>query len=589
MRSKKLLRQLKKSLECEGIESELSTLGQWIQKREGDAVPESLLKLIGNLPAFFDSVESAYEQAENIYNQAQRSLLISGQEIEERNKLLRTENQKVNNLLNNMRQAVFSVIEKGIIVGPVSKYSSTVFGEDIIEKNVFDVLYCSLGSDSEEYSAVKTALNVVFGESDLQWELSEDSFPKRVIICKNCEKILKVVCSPIWNDKNLLEKIMFVVEDVTEVEKLERRIAQEKAQNSRALQIVHELISLKREDALDFISKTKRAVFYIKKSVEDGNLTAESVNNILQTLHSIKGNARLLGFNFISSAVHKIESSILEINENLEISPEPLSLLRQAFDVPMDQVIFTVDEYNNLILKIFGNEMATSANNENQVEISSQRLEDLKRSLAALRKNSSPETINSVMQMIEHLTDVSLLKEFEKYARVVAQISSDLGKDVDFNIAGEDCFFSRDKLPLVKDAIVHLLRNAIDHGIEAPEDRKNIGKSKTGFLKLIMKQTENKLLILISDDGAGIDHNVVANKVKLKNLKTEAELESMSKEQILDLIFLPQFSTRNEVTELSGRGIGMDVVKTNVKKLGGTISLETKPGKGTLFKIIVPL
>jgi chemotaxis protein histidine kinase CheA len=599
MRSKKLLRQLKKSLDCENIESELNSIRKWLGPQERGTPPEPLQKLVGNLPLFFDAVESAYEQSESFYNQAQRSLVISGQEIEERNKLLRTENQKVNNLLDNMRQAVFSVLEKGNIVGPVSKYSVIVFGKDIIDKNVFDVLYSGIENDSEEYSGLQTALTVVFGESDLQWELSEDSFPKRVILRgenndvnvspEKYEKILKVACSPIWNDKNVLEKIMFIVEDVTEVEKLERRIVQEKAQSSRALQIVHELISVKREDVIEFITRAQKTLFFVKKSFDRADLSSNYISETLQVLHSIKGNARLLGFNFISSTVHKSESLVLEIKEQIDKFPELWAEMRKVSINPFEQVIYVVDEYYNVIIKLFGTDFHASESKENRIEISVHKIEELKQCVVQLAKNSGPELIQEVQYKLEHLSDVSICKEFENYSRVIRQIASDLAKDVDFNIVSDDCFYSREKLPLLKDAIVHLLRNAIDHGIESTGIRKSLGKSKTGLLKLIIKKTENRFLIWVSDDGAGIDVQLIANKVLAKNLKLASELESMSKEQVIDLIFLPHFSTRDEVTELSGRGIGMDVVKTNIAKLGGSIKVETKLGKGTLFKITIPL
>jgi signal transduction histidine kinase len=598
MRSKKLLRQLKKSLDCEGIESDLDSIRAWLDLRGNEEMPESLRKLVANLGNFLDAVESAYEQAEVIYNQAQRSLVISGQEIEERNRLLRSENQKVSNLLNNMRQAVFSVSSGGKIAGPVSKYSEMVFGCEITEQSVFDVLYCSMDRDSEEYSALISAMNVVFGESDLQWDLSEESLPKRVILQTGSagnhddknggEKILKVACTPIWSESFLLEKIMFVVEDVTEMEKLERRIMQEKAQGSQTLQIVHELISVNRNDVFEFITKSQRMMMRFKKNMDSQCFEISSLNFLMQVLHTIKGNARLIGFTIISSTVHRIESVIVQIQQQLAQTPEMWGDIKSCLDGPVDQVMSAIGEYQTMVVKLFGDENASPDLTESLLEIDPQLLLNLKKLIAEAKQFPAPDSVEKIAMAVDHLSDVSISKEFEKYTRVVKQMASDLGKEVDFNVSSEICQISREKMPLIKDALIHLIRNAIDHGLETPEERKRAAKSTTGLLKLIFKKTENKVLIWVSDDGGGINPDVITEKAKTKQLKSMEQLEAMTREQVLDLIFLPNFSTRDEVSELSGRGIGMDVVRTNINKLGGTIILETKIGKGTLFKISIP-
>jgi signal transduction histidine kinase len=599
MRSKKLLRQLKKSLDCEQIEFELHSIQAWLDTKIVHEVPESLSKLISNFKPFLDAVESSYEQAEVLYDQAQRSLVVSGQEIEERNRLLRSENQKVSNLLNNMRQAVFSVSKGGNIAGPVSKYSETVFNCEITGKTVFDVLYCSLPRDSEDYSALASAMNVVFGESDLQWDLSEESFPKRIILksplnadaplVETNEKILKVACTPIWSEQNLLDKIMFVVEDVTEVEKLERSIALEKAQGSRSLQIIQELISVKRSEIYEFISKSQSELLNFKYNLEINNFEIKDLNVLLQHLHTIKGNARLFGFAILSSEIHRIEALVINLLEHLTNMPTLWNEVKNHIKDPIDQVIYAINEYRNMLFKIFGEENINSESKENLLEIDPSQLVSLKKFIEEQRVSPTAESIEKISLAVERLSDVSLQRELEKYANAVQQLANDLNKEVFLSIDNENCFIDREKVPLLKDAIVHLIRNAIDHGFELPDERRKLGKSKVGLLKVIIKKTASRILIWISDDGYGIDDEIVLRKARAKNLRTDGELASMSRTEIIELIFEPNFSTRDDVSEVSGRGIGMDVVRTNINKLNGTIHIETKVGKGTLFKISIPI
>jgi chemotaxis protein histidine kinase CheA len=460
-------------------------------------------------------------------------------------------------------------------------------------------IFQSLDHESEEYSALRSAMNVVFGETDLQWELSEEYFPRRIILTSSnefssrdnyerVEKILKVACVPIWNDEKLLDRIMFVVEDVTELEKLERRIAKEKAQGSRTLQIVHELISIKRKDVFEFITSSQKTILQFKKSVANSNLDSGSLNNLMQILHTVKGNARLVGFTFISSTVHKVEALVIQVQEQLQDRPQLWNEVKDHLDGPINQVMYAIGEYQVMTKKLYGIENSFVEDSETPLEIDAIQLKNLKDLVTSEKILPTAGSLNKIYEAVVRLNDISISKEFEKYSSIIKQMASDLGKEVDFNITSENCLVDREKFPLIKDAIIHLLRNAIDHGIEFPEVRKSMGKSTTGLLKLILKKTEHKLIAWISDDGQGIDHDYVAAKACAKQLITQNEIEQFTREEVLDLIFLPNFSTREEATEVSGRGIGMDVVRTNIQKLGGNISIETKKGKGTLFKITVP-
>ncbi len=178
----------------------------------------------------------------------------------------------------------------------------------------------------------------------------------------------------------------------------------------------------------------------------------------------------------------------------------------------------------------------------------------------------------------------------DQFPLMIRDIANELGKEVEFNIEGDTIEIDKRVLDELKDPLIHLLRNSIDHGIENPSNRIEAGKPRTGKVSLHIKPTEgNKVEIKISDDGAGISLEKIKASALKKNLVEENELKNYSEKQILDLIFLSDLSTAKVITDLSGRGLGMAIVKEKVEKLGGEISISTEEGVGSVFKILIPL
>ncbi|HEY8541378.1 MAG TPA: chemotaxis protein CheA [Pseudothermotoga sp.] len=178
---------------------------------------------------------------------------------------------------------------------------------------------------------------------------------------------------------------------------------------------------------------------------------------------------------------------------------------------------------------------------------------------------------------------------FKRYNRTVRDIAKSLKKNVILKTEGEDVEIDRSVIELLSDPLTHLVRNAIDHGIEPPEERKKLGKPEQGTITLRAYYSGNSVLVEIEDDGRGIDMDKVKLKALDKGLITQEQAMSMTNDELLQLIFLPGFSTAQKVSDISGRGVGMDVVKTNVEKIGGKVFVKTQPGKGTTVTMSIPL
>ncbi len=184
---------------------------------------------------------------------------------------------------------------------------------------------------------------------------------------------------------------------------------------------------------------------------------------------------------------------------------------------------------------------------------------------------------------------VPLGQVFDKLARVVRQAARDAKKEIRLEVKGAETEVDKLIVEELSDPLMHLIRNAIDHGIESKERRKKLGKPVHGLLSLIAYQKGNHVLIEVRDDGAGMDPDKLIARGVQRGMFTAEEGREMSREDAFNLIFAPGFSTREEVTDLSGRGVGMDVVKTNISKLGGVVDLRSTIDKGTTFIITLPI
>ena len=178
---------------------------------------------------------------------------------------------------------------------------------------------------------------------------------------------------------------------------------------------------------------------------------------------------------------------------------------------------------------------------------------------------------------------------WSKLPRIVRDLSVELGKKIDLQMMGADTELDRQVLELIKDPLTHMVRNSADHGIEMPQDRMMSGKPETGVILLNAFHEGGHIIIEISDDGRGLSLDKIKAKIVQNNLASESDLSVMSDQQVMQYIFKPGFSTAAQVTAVSGRGVGMDVVRTNIEKIGGTIDLQSTEGKGSRFLIKIPL
>lgn len=220
--------------------------------------------------------------------------------------------------------------------------------------------------------------------------------------------------------------------------------------------------------------------------------------------------------------------------------------------------------------------------------------------LEQIYKTNDLSALNETVEQIDRITSelqnvvmnvrmVPIDQVFNRFPRMVRDLAKELGKDVNFILEGKETELDRTVIDEIGDPLVHLIRNSLDHGVETSTERQRKGKDPTATLKLIARQEGNSVVIVVEDDGKGISIEKVKNKALEKGLCTEAEIEQMDPEGILNLIFRAGFSTTEEISDLSGRGVGLDVVKTKINSLSGSVMVESQEGEGTRFTIKLPL
>ncbi|AEB75766.1 CheA signal transduction histidine kinase [Clostridium botulinum BKT015925] len=217
------------------------------------------------------------------------------------------------------------------------------------------------------------------------------------------------------------------------------------------------------------------------------------------------------------------------------------------------------------------------------------RLEQISSNYRSTELNETLEqvarTTSDLQDLVMKIRMLPLETVFNRFPRMVRDLSVELNKDIDFIIKGQDTELDRTVIDEIGEPLIHLIRNAADHGIESREERIKAGKNPTGTIKLIAYQEGTKAIIKVQDDGAGID----VEKVRAKANKVGINTDGMNESDIKNLIFAQGFSTNEVVTDISGRGVGMDVVKTKISSLGGAVDVISEDGKGSIFTITLPL
>jgi two-component system chemotaxis sensor kinase CheA len=301
-----------------------------------------------------------------------------------------------------------------------------------------------------------------------------------------------------------------------------------------------------------------------------------------------------------NSTKESVEPKVEEVNTEpkKEEAPQPEIIIakekkrvvkrapRKIEDTNIRVDVERLDELLNIVSElVLGRNQLGQVNSEVALEFEGSKIA---RDLAEATKQIDLMT-NELQLVVMKTRMVKVGKVFNRFPRVVRDLSKEMEKNVNLVIKGEETELDKTLIEEINDPLVHLVRNSVDHGIETPEARKAKGKDPLGTLILSATHEGNHVIITIEDDGAGINPEVIKNKAIEKGIISKDKAEDLTETEILNMIFAPGFSTAAKVTNVSGRGVGMDVVRTNVSKLRGIINIESKVDVGTKMIIKLPL
>lgn len=393
------------------------------------------------------------------------------------------------------------------------------------------------------------------------------------------------------------------------------------------------------QESTENLDRLDREFVLLEKDPRNKELLA----SVFRTIHTIKGTAGFLGFPRLESTTHTGENLLSRMRDGeLLLTPEIASGLLALVDAVRQMLSCVVGEGNdgtadysvliaNLNLLAKGQDEAAAAQviselqvkpiggapavpraepADNTVRLDVALLDQLINQMGelVLARNQilqlastqrDPVFVNACQRLNLITTELreGVMKArmqpishvFGKFPRVVRDLSLACGKQVELEMEGGDTELDRTLLDAIRDPLTHIVRNSVDHGLETPEARMAAGKAAAGKLYLRAYHEGGQVNVEISDDGAGIDKEKVRAKALEKGLITAEQAARMSDRELLSLIFLPGFSTAAKVTNVSGRGVGMDVVKTNIEKIGGAVDLQSSAGRGTTVKMKIPL
>ncbi|NEM98983.1 chemotaxis protein CheA [Pontibacter burrus] len=381
-------------------------------------------------------------------------------------------------------------------------------------------------------------------------------------------------------------------------------------------------------EALEYFDALNRHISDLEKRPQEDKLLAE----IFRLLHNLKANAKAIGYLRISDVSHKLETAFSLIrNKELQFSDEIVTVLFEGVDL-LGELIHNIDNENygepdpvllrnldiivdNLsdstieLAKVQRYNPTKNLSLSELVYIQIKKLDHLlnlvgelvidRDRILSISRELGNDELKSVSSHLNRITEelqysimdarlVSIGSLFNKFPRIVRDIAIAEKKEVDLALSGHDIQIDRNILQIITDSLLHLVRNAITHGIEKPEQREKKGKSRTGKLSLVARNDRENVQIQLSDDGNGIDLVQVRKAIVERNFLSTAAVEHLPPTEVLSYLFEPGFSLAKEVTEFSGRGVGLDVVKNAVDAIGGRIWVESEKGLGTTFILQLP-
>ncbi|RKZ49037.1 MAG: hypothetical protein DRR16_26220 [Candidatus Parabeggiatoa sp. nov. 3] len=502
--------------------------------------------------------------------------------------------QQVNDILNNIDHGLFTINLDGSVNKEYSARANEILKvKDVASSSLEELLRL----DSKQQKAFHLWMDLVEKRHQKQrWKKLARLAPIHELFFGDHDAIpeyVSIAYQKIYNKQNELAKLMILVTDETEKRLKEHQLEEQRKQHENEMNIVlglantpPEEISAFMEDSTERMKRIQQRIKEYSESLSKQQLSANEANTMTETLinalyrdlHTIKGNSGSYGFKLLSELAHKTEDMLDKLR--LPAQTQKLAILAELV-VDLDNMNEQIGEIQQKIKLIFGKDENVT------MRIPTSHVKSITDLCMTLDKKQHTPEVQALIKKCIMLSWMPIETITRKYQKIVNRAARQQHKSMDFVLKPEHVFYPTDIFTDIDDALIHMIRNAADHGIEKPEVREELGKG-IGHITFEFAEQEGSRIITLSDDGKGIDTEKLVETCIRKGIVTLEETLKFNEQQKRTLIFAAGVSTSDEITELSGRGVGMDIVREKVKNLSGTISIDSKIGVGTTITLVLP-
>lgn len=497
--------------------------------------------------------------------------------------------QEIKDILDNIEQGLFTVDLDGKVNPDYALSTNAILGIEDVSKSTLGELFRLDGSRESDWM---DWLDMVKQRHvALRWEKLVRLCPVRELKLSDGqggERIILVGYQKMFNGQERLHKLMVLVQDVTDARRIERMIREEKERHENE---VKSILGIVRYAAFipDFLEDLEMRMANLGAAIHRAPASAgpervEILAAMSRDLHTLKGTSATYGFEALSRLARESEEALAAAREpgHPEDSQEWAGMARflERMDAARAEIV-------GLVKTLTGTE------GEPMVRIPGQRIRDL-RALGGAMEHArasaavDPAALAKLLRACRSIDHVRMDKLADKYRAMLERVGERLGKRLEFRVRPEGLEVSPGIFAALDEPLVHILRNAADHGIEGEAKRLLSGKPGTGRIELGLHADASSVEVTVTDDGGGIDVDRLAGKALAKGLVTAEALAGMDAARKAELIFLPGLSSRDESTEISGMGVGMDAVAAWAKAAGGRIEVRSRPGEGTSIVLRLP-
>ena len=499
------------------------------------------------------------------------------EKIQQSSALVRQKNADIQAMLQNIPQGILTVVADGTVHPEYSQYLTTILQtQDIGGRKVMELLFANSHCGADTLSQVDATIASCLGEDSMNYAFNSHLLVTEIEkrLPDGSTKILDLTWSPITGDNDTVERLMVCVRDVTELRQLEYQAREQK----REMAMIGEILAVHQEKFHSFMESAKQFV------AENAALLAqtaahataasqpETIGLLFRNMHTIKGNARTYGLLYLTNLVHTAEQTYDDMNKAPDTVWD-LTLMREQLASVAD-ALFIYEQLNEVKLGRRGPGRRGDA--QRYVMVEKTHIDSALSAIAAMDRSDNA----AVARALDALHASIRLFGTDRMADVLSgvleslpSLAEELGKEAPQTVLHDHgIVVQRQATDMLKNVFMHLYRNALDHGIETPQERLAGGKPAQGHIELDLSIDDAQFVLQMRDDGKGLAVRHILNKAIEGGLASANQ--SLTSEQIAEFIFEPGFSTASRITEVSGRGVGMDAVRSFVVREGGSIHLK---------------